>query len=97
VRLLCPHWWFFYLGKHLFTANIGDSRAILITRKSDKEVIELSFDHKPDNKLEKDRILKKGGRVEPYYDEHGNPLGPYRVWQRFDNIPGLAMSRSFGD
>jgi serine/threonine protein phosphatase PrpC len=30
-------------------------------------------------------------------DEHGNPLGPARVWLKNQDIPGLAMSRSLGD
>ena len=30
-------------------------------------------------------------------DEAGNPVGPKRVWQKTANVPGLAMSRSFGD
>lgn len=24
-------------------------------------------------------------------------MGPYRVWMKHENIPGLAMTRSFGD
>jgi len=24
-------------------------------------------------------------------------MGPYRVWLKDENIPGLAMARSFGD
>jgi hypothetical protein len=28
---------------------------------------------------------------------NGNPLGPARVWHLNEDIPGLAMSRSFGD
>ena len=24
-------------------------------------------------------------------------MGPHRVWMKDENIPGLAMSRSFGD
>ena len=27
----------------------------------------------------------------------GNPLGPHRVWLKNQNLPGLAMARSFGD
>jgi serine/threonine protein phosphatase PrpC len=30
-------------------------------------------------------------------DEQGNPLGPARVWLRYQDVPGLAMSRSLGD
>lgn len=32
-----------------------------------------------------------------YLDPYGNPIGPARVWLRHENIPGLAMARSFGD
>lgn len=38
-----------------------------------------------------------GGRIAPYYDEDGEQMGPYRVWLKHENIPGLAMTRSFGD
>jgi len=27
----------------------------------------------------------------------GNKIGPERVWLKTEDIPGLAMSRSFGD
>ena len=57
----------------------------------------MSNDHKPDLPKEKERIEKSGGRVSCYYDDEGNPLGPYRVWLKDDEIPGLAMSRSIGD
>jgi hypothetical protein len=30
-------------------------------------------------------------------EPNGDPIGPARVWLRNDNVPGLAMSRSFGD
>ena len=29
--------------------------------------------------------------------ENGIKSGPYRVWLRNENFPGLAMSRSIGD
>lgn len=43
------------------------------------------------------RIIAKGGRVEPFKDLEGKPLGPSRVWLKNENVPGLAMARSFGD
>ena len=43
------------------------------------------------------RILASGGRIDSYRDPHNNPLGPLRVWMKNDDIPGLAMTRSFGD
>ena len=30
-------------------------------------------------------------------NEHGEELGPARVWMKDILMPGLAMSRSFGD
>ena len=41
--------------------------------------------------------MKAGGRVEPYKDDRDGFIGPYRVWHKFEQYPGLAMSRSFGD
>ena len=41
--------------------------------------------------------MSSGGRVAAYRDQHGNALGPARVWHLHEDIPGLAMSRSFGD
>lgn len=44
----------------LYVANAGDSRSIL---SSKGYLIEMSYDHKPDNELEKKRILEAGGFV----------------------------------
>ena len=41
--------------------------------------------------------MKRGGRIDSFRDQMGNPIGPNRVWLKNENIPGLAMSRSFGD
>jgi len=41
--------------------------------------------------------LKCGGRVEPFKDDRDGFVGPHRVWFKYENYPGLAMSRSFGD
>jgi serine/threonine protein phosphatase PrpC len=45
----------------IVVGNIGDSRAVLI--RSNGECIALTVDHKPENKLETDRIQKAGGQV----------------------------------
>ena len=57
----------------------------------------LSYDHKGEEEREAYRIKVNGGRVFPYRDEMGDQMGPYRVWIKEENIPGLAMTRSFGD
>lgn len=48
--------------------------------KKNWEIIHLSEDHKPSLEKEKKRILKKGGKVHCFRDEHGNQVGPQRVW-----------------
>jgi len=57
----------------------------------------LNRDHKGDEPDEEARIVRSGGRVQPYRDVNGNQLGPLRVWHLREDVPGLAMTRSFGD
>lgn len=57
----------------------------------------LSIDHKPDRVDEMERILGSNGRVDPFREDNGDPVGPARVWLKTQNVPGLAMSRSIGD
>lgn len=63
------------------------------------EATALNRDHKPELKDEAERILKRGGRIDSFRDyyNNGEPIGPQRVWLQNEEIPGLAMSRSFGD
>ena len=90
-----------YTPIKLICANIGDSRAVV--GRYDKRLkkwvsINLSRDHKPTEEDEARRILKKGGRIKPFIDEEtGGEVGPPRVWVKDDDVPGLAMTRSFGD
>lgn len=90
-----------YTPIRLICANIGDSRAVL--GRFDKNLkkwisINLSRDHKPTEEDEAKRIYRKGGRIKPYIDEEtGEEVGPQRVWVKDDEVPGLAMTRSFGD
>jgi serine/threonine protein phosphatase PrpC len=59
--------------------------------------VPLTIDQKPNHEEELKRIYKAGGVVEKLADNMGRPVGPYRVWKRRSNLPGLAMSRSIGD
>ena len=92
-----------HLGEHIICANAGDSRAVLVfDEKNDEKlnflrVFPLSIDSKPENPGEKERILKCGGNVEKILNKYGQPVGPYRVWVKNKDYPGLAMSRSIGD
>ena len=74
----------------IISMNCGDSRAILITKK--QNIVPLSRDHKPELPEERTRIEASGGRVDKIYG-----MGPYRVWFKNEDYPGLAMSRSIGD
>ena len=87
-----------YTPSRLICINVGDSRCVLGKFDGMKwKAKNLSRDHKPDLATEKDRIVKNGGRVEAYRDSEGNFVGPDRVWVQGGDLPGLAMSRSFGD
>ena len=86
------------IDKVCFCANLGDSRAVIGSLENNKwRAIPLSYDHKPDDVLEKQRILEAGGQVEPFFDEDGEPIGPARIWVEGEGYPGLAMARSLGD
>ncbi|KAK7311413.1 hypothetical protein RJT34_09545 [Clitoria ternatea] len=81
-------------GEDVAIANLGDSRAVLGTM-SDGQIIpiQLTTDMKPGLPREADRIRSCKGRVfalreEPHIE---------RVWLPNEDIPGLAMSRAFGD
>ena len=87
-----------YTRKKVFCINIGDSRCIVgkfdgYNWKSES----LSVDHKPSLEKEKERILNNGGEIRQSKDDNGEFIGPQRVWVKNTDVPGLAMSRSFGD
>ena len=88
-------------GNKVWCANVGDSRTLLIRQDPKNldgcQVRALSRDHKPDDPYEAERIRLSNGRIEAYKDERGNKIGPLRVWLPRDDVPGLAMTRSFGD
>ena len=72
--------------------NIGDSRAIYITKSNIP--YQISVDHNPENQKERNRIIQNGGRIKRL---NNSKIGPLRVWLQNEDLPGLAMSRSFGD
>ena len=88
----------FYTPEKLICANVGDSRCIIgkFDGKNWKSK-NLSRDQKPSEQDEYERIINSGGRIESFKDENGNYVGPERVWLKDEDVPGLAMSRSFGD
>ena len=86
-----------YTPQKLICPNIGDSRAVLARIESNNLIaVNLSRDHKPTEKDEANRIYENEGRIQPFIEE-GEFIGPERVWVKEDDVPGLAMTRSFGD
>ena len=95
-----------HIGKHIICANTGDSRAIVVydqTDNSNPKCLDyltsypLSIDYKPELPEEISRIMLAGGVVEKLKNDFGEGIGPYRVWKKGKDYPGLAMSRSIGD
>ncbi|KAL1325143.1 hypothetical protein HN51_035241 [Arachis hypogaea] len=82
-------------GSNLFMGYIGDSRAVMGSKDSNDSMvaIQLTIDLKPDLPREAERIKRCKGRVFALQDEPEVP----RVWLPFDDAPGLAMARAFGD
>ncbi|KAK4368541.1 hypothetical protein RND71_012333 [Anisodus tanguticus] len=82
-------------GSNLFMGYIGDSRAIMASKDSNDSMVavQLTVDLKPDLPKEAERIKQCKGRVFALQDEPE----VQRVWLPFDDAPGLAMARAFGD
>ena len=88
-----------YTPERLIVPNIGDSRAVLgrLNKENGEYIaIDLSRDHKPTEKDEEKRIIENDGRIQPFIED-GEFVGPQRVWIKEEEVPGLAMTRSFGD
>lgn len=83
----------YFNGNRVWVACSGDSRAVMGRMGPDGiTAVDLSYDHKPDLPLERERIERCGGVVSA-----AGPRGlpPSRVW--VNGRVGLAMSRSLGD
>lgn len=85
-------------GERIWTANVGDSRAVIGRKRKgaaakEFEVQALTDDQKPDTPEEQARIQAAGG----YVSAESSEFGPARVWLRPGEGPGLAMARSLGD
>ena len=95
-----------HIGTHIICANSGDSRALVVFDNPGNNninnvdywnAVPLSLDYKPELPEERNRILMSGGVVEQMKGDFGQRCGPFRVWIRGKDYPGLAMSRSIGD
>jgi len=77
----------------LYTANVGDSRAVLCRNG---KPYPLTNDHKPDKDSERKRIEDAGGIVKKG-SFFNIPMGPFRVYLSDGVRGGLAVSRAIGD
>ena len=80
-----------------YAANLGDSRAILISENGSK-CFQITKDHKPSNSEEQKRIMEAGGKIyqttaiTEMNGQYDMIVGPLRVF------PGrLSTTRTFGD
>ncbi|KAH7280453.1 hypothetical protein KP509_37G068300 [Ceratopteris richardii] len=81
-------------GTDLIIANLGDSRAVLAVRFEDSLIpLQLTVDLTPNLPREAERIRRRKGRILALRKE---PMVK-RVWLPYENTPGLAMTRAFGD
>jgi serine/threonine protein phosphatase PrpC len=77
-------------NKDLYVCNIGDSKAIFIDHLT--TVHKLTIDHKPGDSKELERILKSGGEVKRLDNE-----STFRIFAKGQRLPGISVSRAFGD
>lgn len=75
-------------SSHIFIANCGHSRALLIR---DNQIVLSTKDHKPDEPTERDRVLMEGGLIKPIAND-----GPLYL-EKIDGWPRLNMTRCLGD
>lgn len=88
------------IGISVISINVGDTKSVIYNLKQTGAGFkvndhQLSFDHKPEDPTERDRIIRCNGEVIRSSD--GVQHGPYRVYSKGNDYPGLAMSRSIGD
>ena len=82
----------------IISVSLGDSRSILgIENWAGFVPVSLSVEHNTSNKKEVARVLQEGGIIQPIMTENGQYIGPDRVWNKSLKVPGLQVTRGFGD
>lgn len=80
----------------LYVANVGDSRAVLVSRRGNDEtdltVKRLTRDHRPDDVAEVERVQREGGEVRRVRQGSGS----CRIFSPGCQWPALALTRSLG-
>ena len=79
----------------IISANLGDNKAILARYENGLyNYVNLNREHRPTMPDEKKRILEHNGKIGHLYEKSDSPK---KVWLKNSDIPGLPISRSFGD
>ena len=86
----------------IISINLGNSRAVIGAQKieNNKTVFypyNITFEHTPLLEKEKKRIIENGGDVLYEKDEYNREFGPLKIWKKNILVPGLLITRSFGD
>ena len=83
----------------IICSNIGNTRAILARYENGYyTTINLNRDHKPTESDEIKRVISQGGIIRQNFDKIRKiNFGPERIFLKNSDIPGLSMSRTFGD
>ena len=93
--------WFF--PDRVFIASVGDSGVSLgwADEHNELKAAQVTPDHRPEIPEERLRIEGENGegpgRVGQRKNDAGKPCGPFRVYMKDVNFPGLMVSRSLGD
>ena len=81
--------------ENIISANLGDNKAILARYENGLyNYVNLNREHKPTMPDEKKRILEHNGKIGHIYEKSNSPK---KVYLKNSDIPGLPLSRSFGD
>ena len=94
------------IGDNIICANVGDSKAILVyednnekkhENNSQYKIVKLSKNCDPYINNERTRILMNGGKIIQLKNDLNQGVGPLRIYIKGKDIPGLTITRSFGD
>lgn len=79
-------------GDKIVVANLGDCRAMLLSKEG---FLVLTRDHKPEDRTEKIRIIRHGGKI---YRQQEGLLNQIKIFRQSRIVPGnLNVSRTLGD
>ena len=79
----------------IISINLGDSKAVLARQENGLyNYVNLNRQHKPTEPDEKERILENNGEIRSLYE---NNKDKKIIFLKNSDIPGLEISRSFGD